>query len=284
MKFDKKEVLIALAFCAPSLIGCAVFFIIPFIISLFYCFTKGVGDIEFVGFENFLELFQSYAFQLSAKNTFFFMFLSVPLIIVVSIALALLLNCKLKNISYYRTISILPLVIPISAIVLVWQIMFDRYGIINGLLSKFSIPSKDWLNTSYSFYILIALYIWKNSAYNVILFMAGLNNIPNQYYEAAEIDGSSKVITFFRITIPLLVPTIFFVFIISIINCFKVYKEAYLLAGNYPNDSIYLLQHFMNNNFFDLNYQRLSTAAFLVFFVITLLVYFIFKVQNRYST
>lgn len=283
MNLKKRESITAYIFALPSIIGFLLFFCIPFIISLVYCFTQGVGDIEYVGFQNFVDLFQNDAFILAFKNTLIFNAVSVPLVMIISLGITLILNSKIKKGSFFRTVLTFPLIIPLASVALVWQIFFRQTGVVNGVLLKFGIMGPDWLKTKWSFYILILLYVWKNCGYNMIIFLAGLNNVPKEYYEAASIDGCGKINMFFKITLPLILPTIFFVFIISIINSLRVYREAYLLSGQYPDPSIYMLQHFMNNNFTNLNYQRLSTASVIVFILVAVLVYSLFKLQKKYE-
>ncbi|MFT8314413.1 MAG: sugar ABC transporter permease [Clostridium sp.] len=283
MNYNKRESIIGYIFAAPSIIGFLLFFGIPFIISLVYCFTQGAGNVEYVGFKNFIDLFNNSAFQLAVKNTLLFNLISVPLVIIISLGITIILNSKIKRGSFFRTVLTLPLVIPVASVVLVWQIFFAHTGTVNQLLSKLGIVGPDYLSTGWSFFILVLLYVWKNCGYNMIIFLAGLNNVPKEYYEAAAIDGYGKVGIFFNITLPLIVPTIFFVFIISLINSLKIYREAYLLSGQYPDSSIYMLQHFINNNFANLNYQRLSTASVIVFIFISISIYFLFKLQNKYD-
>lgn len=177
----------------------------------------------------------------------------------------------------------MPLVVPVASVIVVWQIVFQNKGILNGLLHAIGLAEVSWLSEGWSFVILISLYIWKNCGYNIVLFLSGLSNIPKEYYESAYIDGAGNWACFRNITLPLLVPTLFFVFIMSLINSFKVFKEAFLLAGPYPPLDIYMLQHFMNNNFRSLNFQRLSTAAFLVLIIITLLVSAVYRVDKNYG-
>jgi multiple sugar transport system permease protein len=281
VNYNKRESIIGYIFAAPSIIGFLLFFGIPFIISLMYCFTQGAGNVEYVGFKNFIDLFNNSVFQLAVKNTLLFNLISVPLVIVISLGITIILNSKIKRGSFFRMVLTLPLVIPIASVVLVWQIFFAHTGTVNQLLSKLGIVGPDYLNTGLSFFILVLLYIWKNCGYNMIIFLAALNNVPKEYYEAAAIDGYGKVGIFFTITLPLIVPNIFFVFIISLINSLKIYREAYLLSGQYPNSSIYMLQHFINNNFANLNYQRLSTASVIVFIFISISIYFLFKASSK---
>ena len=283
LKVNTREAIAGYAFALPSLIGFVVFYAVPFLISLYYCFTQGVGEVRFVGFKNFLDLLNSKSFILASTNTLIFNGISVPLIMISSLLFALLLNKKLQGQAYFRMFFIIPLVIPVASVILVWQIMFDGYGILNHFLAGFGMPSIDWMRSKWSVCVLIMTYIWKNCGYNVILFMAGLNSIPKEYYESAYIDGAGTLTCFKRITLPFLIPTGFFVFIISIINSFKVFREAYLLAGSYPDLHIYMLQHFMNNNFYNLSYQRLSTAAFLMAVIIFALVFILFKAERRFG-
>lgn len=281
LKLKTKEALAGLGFALPSLAGFGLFFVVPFFLSLYYCFTEGIGDMRFVGLKNFQSLFQSSSFRLALKNTLRFTVLSLPLIFIVSLCFALILNTKMKGLPFFRSLFILPLVIPVASVILVWQIVFHDKGFLNTVLSFWGIPAIDWLNSENALAILIMLYIWKNCGYNMILLLAGLNNIPKEYYESARIDGAGSLLCFWKITLPYLAPSGFFVLVISIINAFKVFRESYQLAGNYPHQSIYMLQNFMNNNFHNLSLQRLSTAALLMLIIIGLLVSFLFRIEAR---
>lgn len=283
MTHSRRENLIGYIFAIPSIIGFLLFFGIPFLISIFYCFTRGSKKIEYVGFENFINLFNCDSFKLAMKNTIIFNLVSVPLIIAISLFISVILNSKLRGGSFFRTTLTLPLVIPVASVALLWENVFLQSGFLNQVLSKFGIVGPDYINSKWAFIVLVMLYIWKNCGYNMIIFIAGLNNIPKEYYEAAQIDGCGKVRFFFKVTLPLLVPTIFFVFIISIINSLRIYRDAYMLFGTYPNSSIYMLQHFMNNNFVNLNYQKLCTASVIVFVFIALGLGAIFKLQRKYE-
>lgn len=283
VKIKTKEALVGYLFALPSLLGFAIFFLYPFGISIYLSLTSGVGGKVFVGLANYIELIQSGTFQIAAWNTTRFTVLSVPLVMLFSLLLAILLNSKLKHARIYRSFFILPLVIPIASVILMWQLLFADQGVINQFLQMMGAEPIRFLNGSASFFVLMIIYIWKNSGYNIVLFLAGLNGVDPVLYEAASLDGATKRDSLFHITIPMLAPTLFFVFIMSIINSFKVFREAYLLAGNYPHDSIYMLQHYMNNNFYKLNYQHISTAAILFFLVVAVLVLVLFQMENRSS-
>ena len=177
----------------------------------------------------------------------------------------------------------MPMVIPVAAVVTVVRAFFDGSGMINQLLAGLGLPVRDWLDSELAFLVLIGLYLWKNCGYNMVLFLAGLSVIPTDYADAALCDGASEGYILRHITLPLMIPNFFFVFVISVINAFKSFREAYLLGGDRPHESIYMLQHFMNNNFQNLNYPRLSTAALLIFVVIFLLVLLLFRVKRKHE-
>lgn len=265
----------------PFMIGFALFYLIPFILSIQYTFTKGAGGMTFVGFKNYLDIFKSDAFQLAVYNTFRFILIGVPLLMIVSFCIALLLSVKFRASTFFRSVFLYPLVIPVASSVVVIQAFFSESGLVNQLFAWMNIPIQDWLNSEYAFPILTMIYIWKNCGYNLVLFLAGLNSIPKEYRESAAAEGASYGQIVRYITMPLLIPNFFFVFIISIINSFKSFREAYLLGGNSPHESIYMLQHFLNNNFQNLNYSRLSVAALITFAVIFALLLVLFRLKKR---
>jgi len=137
------------------------------------------------------------------------------------------------------------------------------------------------MKTEFARVVVVIVYLWKNIGYNMVLFLAGLQNIPIQYYEAADIDGANNWNKFANITLVYLIPTTFFIFVMSIINSFKVFRETYLISGAYPHDSIYMLQHYMNNMFASLDYQKLTSAAFIMAVFIYILVLLLFKVERK---
>jgi multiple sugar transport system permease protein len=268
----QRETLTGLLYAALPLVGFAVFFIVPFGISMVRTFYSGTGAQTFVGWANYISIFQSEAFRLALRNTMRFIGIGVPLILALSFAISVLLTGKIKGKNTFRSLFIMPLVVPVASVILVFSIVFERSGIINNTLVSWGFLPVDFMNSDRAFTVLIILYLWKNIGYNIILFMAGLSQIPNDYYEAARIDGASKWRTTLYITLPLMIPTFFFTTVISIINSFKSFREAFALSGAYPHQSVYMLQHFMNNNFFNLNYARLSVASLLTFIIIIALV------------
>ncbi|KRE82573.1 sugar ABC transporter permease [Paenibacillus sp. Soil766] len=277
------EGLTALLFLLPSLAGFAVFFLIPFGMGFYYSLMDSPINGSFVGGANYRELLGNSIFRRAAVNTGLFMAICVPLNMVIALGLAMLLNRKMPMRQTFRISFLSPLVVPVASVVLVWNALFDLNGTINAWLASWGIRPRDWMESEASLYVLIIVYLWKNIGYNMILFLAGLQNIPNDYYEAASMDGAGKFRQWRSITLVYLTPTAFFVFIMSIINSFKMFRETYLIAGNYPDESIYMLQHYMNNMFKSLDYQKLTSAAFLMALVIVVLVLTLFVVERRIS-
>lgn len=278
MTLRKKEAAMGAALAAPFLVGFLTFYVVPLFISLFLTVTS---DNRFVGLENYAAIFQSAAFRLASWNTFRFIAVAVPLIMAVSFVLSLLLYQPLKGISVLRSVFLLPLILPIASTVMVFQVFLSNGGVLNSILTGLHLQAHDWLHSGDVFGVLVFLYIWKNSGYNIILFLAGLHMIPREFQEVARLEGASPWKSFRYITMPLMVPHFFFVFVISIMNSFKSFREAFLLNGNHPQSGIYMLQNFMNNNFSNLNYQRLSVAAFLIFSVIFGLVLLLFLLRRK---
>lgn len=281
-KWFRKDASFAWLFLAPSVIGFALFYLIPFVLGLVYSFMNSTLDGHFVGLDNYRELLTSGSFRKAASNTFYFSAVSVPLILALSLGMAMLLNKNMYLRKWLRTAFVLPLVVPAASIILIWQILFDWNGSVNAWLSGFGVERVDWMKTDASRNVIIIVYLWKNLGYNVILFLAGLQQIPKDYYETAEIEGAGRLRQFGSITLIYLTSTTFFVVIMSILNSFKVFRETYLIAGDYPQDRIYMMQHFMNNMFTALDIQKLTAAATLMVSCILLIVMGLFALERRY--
>lgn len=280
-RLSKKDKIIVIIFIAPSIIGLSIFYIIPFIWMIFYSFYDQPVNGNFVGLRNYIDLINNEIYRKALFNSGLFTGISVPLIITFSLVIAILLNQRIHFRRTLRTSFIVPLVVPIASIILFFEYIFDYNGLINKILSLFNVQNIDWINSSWTMGLVIIIYVWKNLGYNIVLFLAGLQGIPKEYYEAADIDGAGVFTKFFNITIIYLTPTIFFVIIISIINSFKVFKEIYLLSGNYPHESIYMLQHFINNMFNKLDYHKLVTSAVLMAIFVYLVIFILFKIQKK---
>lgn len=247
----------------PSLIGVLIFFLIPFCIVIYYSLINNPVRAEFVGLENYSKLFDTVAFRKAAANTAAFSLISVPLVLIISLWLATLLERNIPGKSVIRTFFLSPLMVPTASVVLVWQVLFHSHGTINQVIEAFGGSDVDWMKSSFGQVIIIMMFLWKNIGYNMILFMSALSAIPRDIIEVAELEGAGGFYRFFHIKLRYLSPTILFVLILSLINSFKIFREVYLLTGDYPYDKMYMLQHFMNNTFNSLDYQKLSAAAVL---------------------
>lgn len=276
-----KEFVAVSLFLSPSLIGFSVFYLFPFMVGFRYSLFDSPIDGSFVGIQNYLDLLANPVFRQAARNTLLFTGISVPLNMLLSLGLAMLLNRKLYARNWLRIGFLIPLVVPVASVVYVWQMLFDLNGSLNGILAGYGLEPRDWMESGSAMAVVIVVYLWKNIGYNMVLFLAGLQNIPADYYEAASMDGAGSWKKWRSITLVYLTPTTFLVFIMSIINSFKVFRETYLIAGDYPNESIYMLQHFMNNMFKSLDYQKLTSAAFLMAVIIVLLVLLLFLAERR---
>lgn len=261
-----------LMFLIPSLAGIAVFYIIPYCDIFRRAFFATSGK-EFVGLGNFTDIITNEAFLLAIRNTGRFVVICIPLLLILSFAIALYIYNRLSENTMLKTMFLAPMAIPVAAVVLFWKILFQKQGLLNALLAALDINTIDWMNTGYAFWILVLSYVWKNLGYHIILWIAGLSMIPNNLYEAARIDGAENRQMFFRITLPNLKPMIFVVVVLALLNSFKVFREAYLVAGNYPNESMYLIQHLFNNWFRDLSLDKMAAASFLISIVLILLIF-----------
>ena len=282
-KFLKSDAVFPYLCLLPSLAGVLVFFIVPFFVIIFYSMVDNPINKEFVFLQNYINVMKNTAFRRAAVNTLTFSLVSVPLAVVLSMLLAMLLDCKIPFVSQFRTSFLCPMMVPVASIVLIWQVIFHYNGALNDFLSNFGIDKIDWLKSSKGQIVIVALFLWKNLGYNMILFLSALNAIPKDMLEVATLEGASPGYKFFRIKLRYLSPTILFVTILSLINSFKVFRETYLLTGDYPYDSLYMLQHFMNNTFRNIDYQKLSSAAILMAIVMIIIIGALFIAENKFG-
>lgn len=268
---------------APSFIGVLIFFLIPFCIVIYYSVVNNPVMHEFVFLDNFKALFKNTAFITAAKNTAAFSAVAVPLAVVLSLGLAVMLDAKIPGKSVFRTFFLSPLMVPTASVVLVWQVLFHNHGTLNQIIEMFGGQPVDWLKSQYGQIVIVCMFLWKNLGYNMILFMAALAGIPRDVIEVAELEGAGKWYQFFHIKLRYLSPTVLFVFILSLINSFKIFREVYLLTGDYPYDKLYMLQHFMNNTFNSLDYQKLSAAAVLFSAVMIVIIAVLMFAENKFG-
>lgn len=260
VKRKKKINKAPLYFILPSLIGVAVFTLLPFLDVFIRSFQSAISR-EFSGLENYYDIFSNAAFKLASQNTIKFVLVCIPLLLAISLAIAVFLNKFVQASQILRTAFLIPMAVPIASVVLIWNIVFHEQGVLSGVLSNFNMVGQDWMSTGYAFWVLVFSYIWKNLGYTIILWLAGLNAISKEIYESAKVDGAGDLKCFTKITLPCLKPTLYTVAVLSLLNSFKVFREAYLVAGDYPDKSMYLLQHLFNNWFREMSFGKMAAAS-----------------------
>jgi len=281
-------------FLAPALSLIAVFFFIPVVASFLMSFTDfdiyslaDSSNARFVGLENYKNLLSDPLFWKAMRNTLYFVFIGVPLSLIVSLATALLLNSKLiRFMSLFRLAYFLPVVTTLVAVAVVWRYIYHpSFGLVNYLLSLIGVGTIDWLgNPKWAMPALIIMAVWKNFGYNMIIFIAGLQNIPPELYESARIDGAGKWQELLHITLPMLMPTTVFVSIITIIGYFQLFAEPYVMTQGGPMNatlSIVLLMYQEGFRWWRMGYSAaLAFVLFLILFIATLVQ---LRVQKQYS-
>jgi len=268
---------------APSFLGVAMFYIVPFFVIVYYSVIDSPLRGNFVFLNNFINLLQNNAFKTATANTLSFSLVAVPLAVILSLMIALMLEARIPLKSYFRTFFLSPLMVPVASVVLIWQVLFHPNGAVNEFIMVFGVESIDWMQSEYSQFVVVILFLWKNLGFNMILFMAALSNIPKELLETADVEGAGPFSKFFNIKIRYLSPTLLFVTILSLINSFKVFREVYLLTGDYPYGNLYMLQHFMNNIFRSLDYQRLAAAAVIMTIVMVIIILTLFIAEHRFG-
>ncbi|MCC8137888.1 MAG: sugar ABC transporter permease [Clostridiales bacterium] len=259
----------------PSLFGTIIFYCVPLMDVIRRSVTENAGS-AFVGLKNFQTVFNNTAFQLAAKNTLRFIAVCIPLLLSLSLLLAVVIvRCRWGN--FYKSAMLLPMVLPAVSVALIWKLLFHNHGVLNGGLTLIGLQTTDWLNSGASFWVLVLSYLWKNIGYDIVLWIAGLQQIENDIYEAARVDGAGEIRIFFWIILPNMKQVFYTVAVLSLLNSFKVFREAYLVAGNYPHESMYLMQHLFNNWFAALSLDKMSAASVLLGMVILLMIILLYR-------
>lgn len=273
-------------YLTPSLVGVLLFFFLPLLMILKTSFQKSTTNYDFVGFENYNRVLSNDAFKDAALNTLKFSGIAVPLAVILALLLAMLLNSGIPAQSAFRSVLLNPMMVPVASIVLIWQVFFSYNGVANawGFNHLFEPDKIDWLKSDHAQLVILVLFLWKNLGYNMVLFLAALNSIDEQIIESAMMDGAGSVRRFFSIKMFFLAPTIFFVAIMSLINSFKIFREVYLLTGDHPYTNLYMLQHFMNNAFKNLEYNKLSAGAIIMCVVMIVIVGALFFAEARFDS
>ena len=266
-----KQVLVFWTFLLPNLFGILYFSFLPMLQVFLRSFQSAIGG-NWVGTQNYLTVINNTAFQRAVANTGKFTLVCIPLLIVISLALAVLLYSMPGIGSTLRSIFLMPMAVPAASVVLVWKVLFHENGLINGTLLTLGSAGVNWMGSGAAFWMLVISYLWKNLGYTMVLWTAGLSAIPEGIYEAAQVDGAGKLQSFLYITLPNLRGTAYTITVMSLLNSFKVFREAWLVAGDYPHESMYLLQHLYNNWFRELDFDKIAAASVMTSGVVFLLI------------
>lgn len=258
-------------FLLPSLIGVSIFAFIPFI-DIMKRSLYDSSNTVFQKADNYQEVWNSGSYLLSLRNTFLFMGVSITCVMAISIILAVIFTYLKKVGDYLKTIYLIPLAIPVAGISLYWNLFFDNKGILNGIIDAVGGETINWFSTKYSFLILVLLFIWKNLGFSVLLWMIGISSIPAQINESAQIDGANQVKCFIYIIFPNTKSTLYTSVLLLIINSFKIYRESYLLAGDYPHESMYMVQNILNNWFRNYDLDKMSAGTVICVFILCVII------------
>ena len=264
-----------LAFLLPSFLGVVFFVLLPFLDVFKRSFTTAVTG-EFVGIQNYVTVYENRAFRLAVGNTLRFTLVCLPLLLVLGLLAALLLT-NMKQAQLLKSFFLLPMAMPAATIVLIWKMTFSESGFLNRLLSAHT----DYMGTGLAFWVLVFSYVWKNLGYTVVLWLAGILAIPEDYIQAAKVDGAGKVRIFFSIILPQLKGCMYTITVLSFLNSFKVFRESYLVSGAYPHESMYLLQHLFNNWFVYLELDKMAAAAVCIGIVLLGVILFLEKLWEE---
>lgn len=267
-------------FLLPSLGGVLVFYLLPFVLSLYYGMIDNMGSRQFVGLQNVVETLTNPMFLQAAGNTVVYLGLSIPLILLLSLGLALLLH---RSNSTLLFALLVPLVLPSGVTAFFWNAIFSAGGLVNKILYLLELPLINWKTSAVAIIIPVILFLWKNTGLITAIMLIGYSRIPREYYEIAAGEGATPRVCFYKVTLPYLAPTLFLSGLIAVIQSFKVFRELYILFGAYPNPHLYLLQHYMNNQFSSLNLQKLSAASHILFVLMAAVILLTYFLQKRLS-
>lgn len=288
-KIKRGETLAGYLFIGPLMIGLGIFYLMAFIRNMMDSFTNksSFGTPDFVGLENYIQLFQDPKFYRAAGNTLLYVVICVPLVVCLAVILAALLNSKVKGKGVYRTLVFLPAVTLPAAIGLLWKwLMNYEFGIINAGLAKLGIEPVAWLSDPKVVLISISIvFIWASVSYQMIILLAGLQGIDRSYYEAAQVDGASSIKQFFFITLPLLSSSIFFVAVTTIINVFQIFDFIYLMipqSSSGTGASRSLVTYFFEEAFIKFNKGYGAAISMALFFLILIVTIIQLKVQKKW--
>jgi len=298
----------AFLFIFPTYCILFTFIIVPIFFAFFISFSKWnlLGSMKYAGISNYQRLFQSEEFWKALINTFYYTFITVPIGLFLALILAMLLNSKIKGLAFYRAAYFMPVMTSVVASAFIWQWIFQsQNGILNHLFGFIGLKPLSWLNEprgiitvffesigmnipeclggpSVTLVAISIMSIWKNTGYYMIIFLAGLKNIPRSMYEAAEIDGAGPVKKFFSITLPILSPTTYFVLIMSVIVSFQVFEQVAVTTQGGPLNASLVLVYFIYEKAFKfLEVGYAASAAYILFTIVLVLTIFQVKIIGK---
>ncbi len=257
----------------PWLAGFVLFFILPFIGGIYYSLIDSPVRMNFVGPQNYIDLFGQSSFVLAIKNTFLFVLLCTPPLVIFSFIIAGMIHFLRGRTSALQWFLFMPMVIPSAVAVGLWRLCFETGGFVNNILAALAIEAPDWFLDDSMRLPIWLLYIWRNLGFGVIIYLSAWNAIPRELYDACSIDGGRRSLFFRKIAFPMLIPATMVLSILSVINSFKIFKEVFFLGGAYPARAVYTLQHYINNQFTRLDYQKLTAGSY--FFAIIVLLFLV---------
>lgn len=279
-----KKINVGILYILPWILGILLLKLFPFGLSLFLSFTSYdlMSPPQFIGISNYVEMFKDELFIKALVNTIKYVIITVPLKLAFALFVASLLNFKIKGVGFFRTAYYLPSILGGSvAISVLWRFLFADNGLVNMLLEILHIPTISWMgDQKYALLTIGLLSVWQFGS-SMVIFLAALKNIPNTLYEAARIDGASKIRMFFSITFPLLTPVIFFNFIMQMLNAFQEFNAPYIVTKGGPLNSTYLYSLLIYDNsfkYFNMGYA--SALAWFFFIIIMLCTAIVFKTQK----
>ncbi len=274
-------------FLAPSLVGLLVFVLGPILSSLGLTLFEWnlLKDPQFIGLDNFKELYHDKDFWIAFRHTLTFIAYYIPAVLLTALITALLLNQRLRGVSFFRTAFFVPVVASWVVVAVIWKWIFNpRFGLLNFLLAKIGIEGPAWLfDPDTALYAIIITSVWKDTGFVAVMLLAGLQNIPETYYEAAKIDGAHSWQRLRYITLPLLTPSIFFALIISLINSFQVFEQAWLMPERFARSGTSVVVEQIVRNAF--SYSRMGYAAtmsWVLFAVIFAITFIQIRLQKRW--
>ena len=278
------------AFALPWIIGFLVFTLYPICMSIYYSFTDYdvLRPPFYIGWLNYQDMWEDELFWRSLGNTVYYAVLSVPLGLALGLGIALLLNSEIKGIAVYRTLFYLPSIVPVVASSILWLWIFNpQYGILTNIVVAFGVRAPGWLSDpKWAKNSLILMSLWSAGG-GMIIYLAGLKNIPRVYYEASELDGARRWTQFIHITLPMLSPTLFFQLIMNTIGAFQVFTQAFIMTNGGPNDSTMFYVYYLYNNafrFWKMGYaSALAWVLFIIIMALTGLNFFISKFWVNYD-